>query len=72
VEELGGLFTAAAAPSFKYFVVVNNASSGPFGYEDLKRMTQDGRLSKSTLVWKEGMAQWTAAGSVDELAAMFQ
>jgi hypothetical protein len=28
-------------------------------------------LKRDTLVWKAGMAQWAAAGSVPELAGLF-
>jgi hypothetical protein len=28
-------------------------------------------LGKDTLVWKNGMAQWTKAGEVPELAGLF-
>ena len=31
----------------------------------------DGRVTRETLVWSAGMAEWSAAGGVPELAALF-
>jgi hypothetical protein len=31
----------------------------------------DGSLTRDTLAWKQGMAAWTPAGEVPELAALF-
>jgi hypothetical protein len=35
-------------------------------------MAQKGRLTKESLVWREGMSQWEIAGNVPELAPLFQ
>ncbi|MBL1217654.1 MAG: SPFH domain-containing protein [Planctomycetes bacterium] len=60
----------AAAPAF--FVAVNGQQTGPFDMTTLKTQVQAGRVTRETLVWKAGMAQWTAAGSVAELAPLFE
>jgi hypothetical protein len=39
---------------------------------ELLQMAQEGRLTKETLVWKEGMRQWEAAGNIQELVTLFQ
>ncbi len=55
----------------QYFVAVNGQQTGPFEYNILQQMTQQGQLTQQTMVWKQGMAAWSAAGQVQELAALF-
>lgn len=52
-----------------YFFIdpTTKQQSGPFSIDELK---QKG-ISSETMVWASGMADWTAAGSVDELAPLF-
>lgn len=52
----------------RIFVAVNNQQSGPFGMDQLQRMVQAGQLTRETLVWKQGLANWIAAGQLAELA----
>ncbi len=54
-----------------YFVAVNNQQAGPFPMDELQRQAQSGQLTRATLVWAQGMASWTAAGEVAELAPLF-
>ena len=49
----------------KYFIVENNKQSGPFSIYELK----DKGITSETLVWAEGMTNWTPAWKVDELRA---
>lgn len=49
----------------KYFIVENNKQSGPFSIYQLK----DKGITSETLVWAEGMTDWTPAWKVDELRA---
>ncbi|MBO7134971.1 MAG: SPFH domain-containing protein [Bacteroidales bacterium] len=58
------------APS-TYFVAVNGQQSGPFDMNTLSTMIKNGQVNKDTLVWKQGMPAWAAAGSVQELSALF-
>ncbi len=46
-----------------YFILVNDAQLGPFTIEELAARG----LRQDTLVWCEGMAQWTPAWQVEEL-----
>jgi hypothetical protein len=67
---------AAPAPpplptTSRYFVAANNQQTGPFGIEELQRQAQSGQLTRTSLVWTEGMANWTAAGEVMELTTLF-
>ena len=54
-----------------YFVAVNNQQAGPFPMDELQRQAQSGQLTRATLVWAQGMANWTPAGEVAELSVLF-
>ncbi len=54
-----------------FFVAINNQQAGPFDMNVLQQYVQSGQLTRETLVWKQGMAQWTQAGQVSELAQLF-
>ena len=54
-----------------FFVAVNGAQAGPFDMAALGQKVQSGEITRSTLVWKNGMAAWTAAGEVQELSGLF-
>ena len=58
-------------PQVQYYVFVNNAQQGPYPMPTLQQMVQQGTLTKQTLVWKAGMAQWAAAQDCPELASLF-
>lgn len=59
-----------AAPS--YFVALNGEQAGPFEPAEIRRLAERGELSANTLVWVQGMADWTAAGEVADLAVLFK
>ncbi len=63
--------TPPPIPAGVYHVAVNGQATGPFDIATLTNMAANGNLAKETLVWKNGMAEWTAAGSVAELANVF-
>ncbi|HYR45340.1 MAG TPA: SPFH domain-containing protein [Terriglobia bacterium] len=54
-----------------FFIAVNGAQTGPFDMNTLAAKTRDGSLTRETLVWRQGMAEWTAAGTVTELQPLF-
>lgn len=58
-------------PTVAYHVAVNGQATGPFDISMLKQMTAAGQLTADSLVWKNGMAQWDEAGTIDELNILF-
>ena len=54
-----------------YNVAVNGQSTGPFDIQTLSQMASSGSLTKDSLVWKTGMQNWVAAGTVQELNTVF-
>ena len=51
----------------QYFIAINNQQMGPFA---LDQLLANG-LTPETLVWANGMANWTKAQDVPEVAALF-
>ena len=58
-------------PTVAYHVAVNGQATGPFDLSVLTQMAAAGQLTADSLVWKNGMAQWAKAGTVDELKNLF-
>lgn len=54
-----------------YHVAVNGTATGPYTLSVLSTMAANGQFTKESLVWKSGMANWQAAGSISELAGLF-
>ncbi|MCP5108510.1 MAG: SPFH domain-containing protein [bacterium] len=67
---------AAAGPppipgAVQFFVAMGGAQSGPFNVDVLRQMVVQQTLTPETLVWRQGMAAWTKASQVPELAGLF-
>jgi len=58
-------------PVSTFFVAINNTQHGPFDVPTVMSRIRDGSVTRATLVWKQGMANWAGAESVDELRALF-
>jgi len=79
---MGGMFNGQTQPAqsvappplpqqIQLFVALNGLQSGPYDAAVLQQMVQSGQLTKETLVWKQGMVSWGAAGQIAELASVF-
>jgi membrane protease subunit (stomatin/prohibitin family) len=73
---MGGGGSAAAAPppipaAAMFHVAVGQSQTGPFDMTTLQGQAASGQLTRNSLVWKAGMAQWVKAGDVAELAPLF-
>ena len=69
---------AAAAPppppapgASSYFVAIDGKQHGPYTPQQIQQYVAAKQISKSSLVWKQGMAQWTSAEQIPELATLF-
>lgn len=58
-------------PTAVYHVAANGEATGPFDIAVLAQMVTVGQLTTDSLVWKNGMAQWAKAGTIDELKNLF-
>jgi hypothetical protein len=54
-----------------FHVAANGQQTGPFDLAALQQQAASGGLTRASLVWKAGMAQWAKAGEVPELAPLF-
>ena len=51
-----------------YYYLLNRIKKGPVSLEELKGL----KLEKNTLVWREGLTDWTNANKLDELKELFK
>lgn len=58
-------------PNVQYMVGVNGQQAGPFNWQQMKQLVQQGQLTAQSYVWKQGMPQWALAGQVMELQPLF-
>jgi len=54
-----------------FFAALGGQQAGPFDMNALGQKVASGEITRETLVWKNGMAAWTAAGQVQELSGLF-
>lgn len=64
--------TPPPIPTVLFHVAVNGAAKGPFDMNTLTQMINAGSLTRDTLVWKTGMANWEPAGNVSEFNSLFE
>lgn len=58
-------------PATMFHVVIDGKQAGPYDLNTLAQMALQNQLTRETLVWRTGMAAWTAAGQIPELASVF-
>ena len=58
-------------PTVAYHVAINGQSAGPFDISVLAQMATSGQFTADSLVWKNEIAQWAKASTVDELKNLF-
>lgn len=62
---------AQPTPQVQYMIGVNGQQVGPFDWNQLQQLVQQGQLTTQIYVWKPGMANWDLAGNVQELSPLF-
>jgi len=72
----GGQPAAAVAPpplpgAVTFHAAIGGAQQGPFDVNALGGLLGQGQVTGDTLVWRQGMAGWTKASAVPELAGLF-
>ena len=63
----GGMMPPPMPQAVQFFYAVNGAQAGPVGMEQLRVLFANRTINKDTLVWKQGMANWSALNTVEEL-----
>ncbi|MFP4434077.1 MAG: SPFH domain-containing protein [Phycisphaerae bacterium] len=68
---------AAAAPppipggNVQFYAAIDGQQVGPLDLNALRQQAAAGKVTPQTLVWKQGMANWTPAGQVMEINSVF-
>jgi membrane protease subunit (stomatin/prohibitin family) len=55
----------------QFYLALDGEQAGPFSAEVLRGYVQAGTLTRDTLVWRDGMPQWTHADEVPGVANLF-
>lgn len=58
-------------PPVAYYIAVDGQAIGPYALSVLQQMVVARQVTSESLVWKNGMAEWVKAGTIDELKSMF-
>lgn len=73
-HQMAGAAGAAgqAAPALAlFYIAINGQQAGPFDQAALSQQIRSGAVTRQSLAWRAGMAEWTPAASVPELAGLF-
>lgn len=57
--------------SVQWFAGIGGQQAGPFDAGSLQAQVAGGRITRETLVWRAGMANWTPASQIADLASLF-
>jgi membrane protease subunit (stomatin/prohibitin family) len=75
MNNMSGAAAAGSPPPLpggaQFHVATGQSQAGPFDMAALQGQAASGQLTRNSLVWKNGMAQWVKAGEVPELAPLF-
>ena len=58
-------------PSAHWHVALGGEATGPHSDATVQAMAGDGRLTRDTLVWRDGMEGWEKAAQVGDLRSLF-
>lgn len=68
--------TSSAPPpipgTLRYFLAIEGQQKGPYDMSGLGAQIESGVLTRRTLVWMDGMPEWTPAGKVSALEGLFE
>ncbi len=71
VPSAGGANPPPVPGAGGFHVVAGGRQTGPYDLAALGAQAAQGQLTRESLVWRAGMAQWAKAGEQAELAALF-
>lgn len=66
-----GMLSWSVADDSKWYAGIGGESEGPFPISKIREMVAGKEVKESTLLWKEGMAEWEEAGDLAILAESF-
>lgn len=66
-QQQGGMMPPPMPAAVQYFYAANGQQTGPVSFEQLQSLFANRTVNKDSLVWKAGMAEWTALQQLEEL-----
>ncbi len=66
-QQQGGAMPPPMPVALQYYYAANGQQAGPVTFDLLKALFANRTVNKDTLVWKQGMGNWTALKKVEEL-----
>ena len=80
-NSLGQASSAAQPPSsstppplptpVQYFTGIDGKQAGPYDFNQITQMIQNGAIRRETMIWKTGMAAWAPAESISDIGTHF-
>ncbi|WP_306639742.1 SPFH domain-containing protein [Sanyastnella coralliicola] len=67
----GGATPPPLPQAAQYWVAINGQQSGPYDMATIQNMIAGGQISRESLMWKQGMADWIAASQIQEVSGFF-
>ncbi|MBN2449618.1 MAG: SPFH domain-containing protein [Lentisphaeria bacterium] len=58
-------------PQTQWYVAVQGQQAGPYPQQTLQQYVASGQVTAATMVWRQGMSGWQAAGEIPELRGLF-
>ncbi|KAA3623634.1 MAG: DUF4339 domain-containing protein [Proteobacteria bacterium] len=55
----------------EFFIAVDMAQTGPLDATEFERAVLEGTVTRSTLIWHQGLKDWKFAGEIPEIATLF-
>jgi hypothetical protein len=55
----------------KFLAVLEGKQAGPFNGPEVLRLVANGKITKSTYIWRDGMPKWEFAENVPEFMRIF-
>ena len=54
-----------------YYLVLNGGQAGPYDAHTIVESVRNGKISAETLIWKQGMPNWSKISQLSEFSSMF-
>jgi membrane protease subunit (stomatin/prohibitin family) len=58
-------------PGGAYFIAIDGQQQGPFNLNQIRELIAQGKCSRDSLVWKEGLADWIKATEAVDIKGLF-
>ncbi len=75
-SQIGGIMNTQTTPPpipqmTQYYLVINGAQAGPYDLNSILSFVQNGKITADTLIWKQGMPNWSKLMLLPEFSKMF-